>query len=187
MKKRLIERDWFQCVIFVIWLTIVYLGPILLCETVLWHIPAIVGGFLGALAADFKSVTDNTHKSSISRLHIGAFMGYCIVSIFLIWFYDKSLLQDLVKCAILYTVVTLCVCLVESTNNLKKKEAQIRGLGKELERYQILWQNRETFEDTMIKIQKFEENIKQNRTVLDIPEKDADDYITYIVYKGKQK
>lgn len=184
MKKRLIERDWFQCVILVIWLTIVYLGPILLCETVLWHIPAIVGGLLGLLMAE---ATHRTHKPSLSRLHIGAFLGYCIVSIILIWFYDKSLLQDLVKCAILYTAVTLCVCLIESTYNLKKKEAQIRELGKELERYQSLWQNRETFEDTMIKIQKFEENIKQNRTVLDIPKKDADDYITYIVYKGKQK
>ena len=47
-------------------------------------------------------------------------------------------------------------------------------------------ENQESCIDILLKIQKFEEYIQEGKTVSDIPEEEAQDFIDYIVYKGEQ-
>lgn len=48
-------------------------------------------------------------------------------------------------------------------------------------------ENQESFEDVLLKIQRFEEYIQEGKTSSDVPDDEVDDFITYIVYQGEQK
>ena len=48
-------------------------------------------------------------------------------------------------------------------------------------------ENQESFEDALLKIQRFEEYVQEGKTTSDIPEEEIQDFITYIVYQGEQK
>lgn len=126
MKKSLIERDWFQIVIFAVWLIMVLACPSYIADTDAWSLPLIIGGLIGAVGSELNH-KDN--RPSVSRLHFGALLGYCFVSLALIAFSNLSYqeMKDIGKCMIYYSVLTFVIYIIESIieadkNQKKEKE-----------------------------------------------------------------
>ena len=75
----------------------------------------------------------------------------------------------------------------EYKRDRERKKMIERAEREEMRRLKRMAENQESFEDALLKIQRFEEYVQEGKTTSDIPEEEIQDFITYIVYQGKQK
>ena len=125
------NKDWFWGAEFVIWLVVVCVGPMVLCDSTAWIICGFFGGQLGLLVAGSQ---DEGKTESIAKYHLYALLGYCFTSTMLIGLSNDityESIKDLGKCAILYSAATIIMWIAESIYK-QRKESQERE--EELER-----------------------------------------------------
>ena len=80
----------------------------------------------------------------------------------------------------------LCQIIKEYKRDRDHKKMIERAEREEIRRLKRMVENQESCIDILLKSQKFEEYIQEGKTVSDIPEEEAQDFIDYIVYKGEQ-
>ena len=80
-----------------------------------------------------------------------------------------------------------CQISKEYKRDRERKKMIERAEREEIRRLKRMVENQESFEDVLLKIQRFEEYIQEGKTSSDVPDDEVDDFITYIVYQGEQK